>query len=75
MEYVIVLLLVYLIFKDDIREEINYHKSKRVKPEKTEAEMKQEKRKEEFEHELNNIMDYSMDTAINSRKAGDTDGR
>jgi hypothetical protein len=69
MEYVIVLLLIYLIFKDEIREEINYYKGKRKQETiKTQEEEKKEERKEEFEKELNSIMDYSVDTAINSRK-------
>lgn len=65
MEYVICLLLIYLIFKDDIRSGIESH---RKKPEMTEQDKEKEKRKEEFEKELNSIMDYSIDTAIDSRK-------
>lgn len=68
MEFIIVLLLIYLIFKDDIREEINYHRSKRNQAPKTQEEIQKEKRKEEFEDELNKIMDYSVNTAIDSRK-------
>ena len=68
MEYVIVILLIYLIFKNDIREEIDYHRRRREKIEKTTEEQEKEKRKEEFEKELNSIMDYSIDTAIDSKK-------
>lgn len=68
MEYVIVILLIYLIFKDDIREEINYHKSKRKQEEKTKEEQEKARRQEAIEKELNSIMDYSVDTAIDSRK-------
>ena len=48
MEFIIVLLLIYLIFKDDIREEINYHISKRNQAPKTQEEIQKEKRKEEL---------------------------
>jgi len=68
MEYVIVILLIYLIFKDDIREEINYHRNKRKQPEKTKEEQEKARRQEAIEKELNSIMDYSVDTAIDSRK-------
>lgn len=68
MEYVIVILLIVLIFKEDIKAEIYYHKSNKQPIEKTKEEQQKEKRKEEFEQELNSIMDYSIDTAINSRK-------
>lgn len=68
MEYVIVILLIYLIFKDDIRDEIRYRREKRNPSEKTEGQEQLEKRKEELEAELRNMMDYSVDTAISSKK-------
>lgn len=68
MEYVIVILLIYLIFKDDIRDEIRYRREKRNPSEKTEGQEQLEKRKEELETELRNMMDYSVDTAISSKK-------
>lgn len=68
MEYAIVILLIYLIFKDDIRDEIRYRREKRNPSEKTEGQEQLEKRKEELEAELRNMMDYSVDTAISSKK-------
>lgn len=68
MEFVIVLLLIYLIFKDDIRDEINYHREKRHPEVKNKEQAEMEKRKEEMEAELRNMMDYSLNTAINSKK-------
>lgn len=68
MEYVLVFLLIYLIFKDDIRDEIRYHREKKHPLEKTKEQEQLEKRKEELETELRNMMDYSVDTAISSKK-------
>lgn len=68
MEFIIILLLIYLIFKDEIREEIRFHKDKKAPVEKTKKEIEIEKRKEELEAELRNMMDYSIDTAVNSKK-------
>lgn len=70
MEWVIVLLLIVLIFKDEI---IELKQSLKKEPEKEKTEREQrmeaekEQRKEEFEHELNNIMDYSINKAIESK--------
>jgi hypothetical protein len=66
MEYVIVLLLIYLIFKDDIREEIRYRREKPA--ERTPEDEKLAKRKEQMEAELRNMMDYSVDTAVDSKR-------
>ncbi len=68
MEFIIVLLLIYLIFKDDIRDEINYRREKRHPTAQSKEQAEREKRKEEMEAELRNMMDYSLDTAINSKK-------
>ena len=70
MEWVIVLMLLVLIFKDEI---IELKQSLKDTPEKEKTEREQrmeaekEQRKEEFEHELNNIMDYSINKAIDSK--------
>lgn len=66
MEYVIVLLLIYLIFKDDIRAEIRYHREKPA--ERTPEDEKLAIRKEQMEAELRNMMDYSVDTAVDSKR-------
>jgi len=67
METIIVLLLILLIFKDEIIELKTAIKAKK-KPEE-----EPNKRKEEFEKELNNIMDYSINKAIESKKRGEAD--
>ena len=69
MEWIILLLLIALLFKDEIKE----LKAALLSKEETTEETKN-KRKEEFETELNNIMDYSIDKAIESKvKRGEAD--
>jgi hypothetical protein len=69
MEWIILLLLIALLFKDEIKE----LKAALLSKEQT-AEETKNKRKEEFETELNNIMDYSIDKAIESKvKRGEAD--
>ena len=69
MEWIILLLLIALLFKDEIKE----LKAALLSKKETTEEIKN-KRKEEFETELNNIMDYSIDKAIESKvKRGEAD--
>ena len=69
MEWIILLLLIALLFKDEIKE----LKAALLSKEET-AEETNNKRKQEFETELNNIMDYSIDKAIESKvKRGEAD--
>ena len=69
MEWIILLLLIALLFKDEIKELKAALLSKKETAEET-----KNKRKEEFETELNNIMDYSIDKAIESKvKRGEAD--
>ena len=70
MENVILILLLVLIFKDELIDLIRSFK-KVPEKEKTVEEKQREKekvqRQEEFEQELNKIMDYNIDTAIESK--------
>ena len=70
MEYVIVILLLVLIFKDELIDLIRSFKKEPEREksiEEKQREKEKEQRKEEFEQELNKIMDYNIDTAIDSK--------
>lgn len=70
METILIILLIYLIFRDVFKEDIEnwrYRKDRK-------AEEKEDKRREEFKEEFDKMMEYSIERAIDSKR-GDTDGK
>lgn len=70
METILIILLIYLIFRDVFKEDID---SWRYRKEKKTDE-KDEKRREEFKEEFDKMMEYSVEKAIESKR-GDIDGK
>lgn len=68
MEIIIILLLLVLIFRDDI---------KRIRPEQKHTEVKrsiseeEKQKKEELQKAFDNLMSYSINQAIESKKRGE----
>lgn len=69
MELILIILLIYLIFRDVFREDIENWKYRREKRTNDED----EHRRQEFKKEFDKLMEYSVEKAIESKR-GDTDG-
>lgn len=70
METILIILLIYLIFRDVFKEDIDnwkYRKDKHIDD-------KDEKRREQFKKEFDKMMEYSVEKAIQSKR-GETDGK
>ena len=70
METILVILLIYLIFRDVFKEDIDNWKYKKER--KTDE--KEQKRREEFKEEFDKMMEYSVEKAIQSKR-GEADGK
>lgn len=62
-DIVLIVLLMYLIFRDVVREDITSLFMKK-------EEKQEDKRYKEFKKEFNNMMDYSIEDAIKSKRGG-----
>ena len=71
METILLILVIYLIFRDMFKEDIHgwIHRN-----DKKEIDKKEEKRREEFREEFDNMMAYSIEKAIQSKR-GEADGK
>jgi hypothetical protein len=65
-ELILIILVLYLIFKDSIRQDISLW---RKKPEIDEAEQQRQK---DYKREFDNMVNYSVEDAIKSKR-GDID--
>ena len=70
METILVILLIYLIFRDVFKEDIDNFRNRKERK----ADEKDVKRREEFKEEFDKMMTYSIEKAIESKR-GDTDGK
>ena len=70
METILIILLIYLIFRDIFKEDIENFRYRKERK----ADDKEAKRREEFKEEFDKMMEYNVDKAIQSRRS-ETDGK
>lgn len=70
METILIILLIYLIFRDVFKEDIENFRYRKERK----ADDKEAKRREEFKEEFDKMMEYNVDKAIQSRRS-ETDGK
>jgi len=70
METILIILLIYLIFRDVFKEDIESFRYRKERK----ADDKEAKRREEFKEEFDKMMEYNVDKAIQSRRS-ETDGK
>lgn len=70
METILIILLIYLIFRDVFKEDVENWKNRKERK----INENDEKRREEFKAEFDKMMEYSVEKAIESKR-GDTDGK
>ena len=70
METILIILLIYLIFRDVFKEDIENFRYRKERK----AADKEAKRREEFKEEFDKMMEYNVDKAIQSRRS-ETDGK
>jgi hypothetical protein len=71
METILIILLIYLIFRDVFKEDIDNFRYRKERK----RDEKEEKRREEFKDEFDKMMSYSVERAIESKRGGETDGK
>lgn len=69
METILIILLIYLIFRDVFKEDIENFRNRKER----QVNEKELKRREEFKEEFDKMMEYSVEKAIQSKR-GDIDG-
>lgn len=74
METILIILLIYLIFRDVFKEDIENFRYRREKKEEQEDKAREEQRSKDLKEEFNNMMGYSIEQAIESKR-GETDGK
>lgn len=70
METILIILLIYLIFRDVFKEDIENFRYRKERK----ADDKEAKRREEFKEEFDKMMEYNVDKAIQSRRS-EADGK
>lgn len=74
METILIILLIYLIFRDVFKEDIENFRYRKERKEDQESKALEEKRNKDLKEEFNNMMGYSIEQAIESKR-GDVDGK
>ena len=74
METILIILLIYLIFRDVFKEDIENFRYRKARKEEQEDKALEEKRNKDLKEEFNNMMGYSIEQAIESKR-GDVDGK
>ena len=70
METILIILLIYLIFRDVFKEDIDNFRMRKERK----ADEKEEKRREDFKEEFDKMMSYSVEQAIQSKR-GEADDK